>query len=95
MAVNPLGSGGVNEPGQKRVGGVAPAGSNPAPAGRDVDADSVELSAEALRLAAPDIPEGTLDAERLRIISQRIADGSYNADTAMDAIARKVAGELS
>ena len=94
MEVNPLGSGGVNEPGHKRVGGVVPGGSHPGATGRAVDADSVELSAEALRLAAPDIPEGTLDAERLRIISERIADGSYNSDAAVDAIARRVAGEL-
>lgn len=94
MAVNPLGSGGVNEPGQKRVGGVGPNGGNAAPASRAVDGDSVELSAEALKLASPDIPGGTLDADRLSAISKRIADGSYNGDAVVDAIARKVAGEL-
>ena len=93
MAIDPLGTSGIPEAGAKRAGGVplpeqdAAAGKA---AGKAPATDSVEVSAAARELAAPDIPTGTLSADRLREVTQRLADGSYDSRAAIDAIARGI-----
>lgn len=103
MAIDPMGPGGPADPSIRR--GAERLERSAAPAPRTTtentksDAlvgDTVELSAEALRLAAGnDIPQGTLSAERLAEITERIAAGRYDSAAAREAIARGIAGELS
>lgn len=93
MAIDPLGSSGIPEAGAKRAGGVPQSEQDTAAtrsAAKTAAADSVEVSAEARELAAPDIPAGSLDADRLREITGRLADGTYNGREAIDAIARGI-----
>lgn len=95
MAIDPLGSGGIPEAGARRVqtGNTDP--DTPLKAKpRQAAADSVDVSSEARRLATPDIPENTLPADYLHILSERIADGTYNSDAAIRAIADGVSGEV-
>lgn len=95
MAIDPLGSGSISEPGKKPVTGVTPPKTDaPASAARAAATDSVEVSEAARQLASPDIPSGTISGEALRDISARIADGSYNSDAVIDAIARNLPDNL-
>lgn len=101
MAIDPVPSSSIPDPGLKRadlppraeaLGAARPSVGEP-----DVEAgtDSVELSAEALRLAAgADIPSGSLSAERLAAITRRLGDGSYDSPAAQDAVARALMNEL-
>lgn len=103
MAIDPMGPGGPSDASGRRGAealgrGKQVAASRSVPAGTaDTTAagDTVELSAEALRLAAgADIPAATISPERLAEITQRIADGVYDGADARDATARGVMGEL-
>lgn len=102
MAIDPMGPGGPTDPsirrGAERLERAAAPTPRPTAESTRTDAavgDTVELSAEALRLAAGnDIPQGTLSAERLAEITERLATGSYDSAAAREAIARGVAGEL-
>lgn len=100
MAIDPLQSPGRSDPGVRRPDQPArPAPSGSGRPGSDTDpdaaADSVELSAEALRLAAGgDIPSGTVTPERLADITRRLGDGSLDSDAAHDAIARGLSKEV-
>jgi hypothetical protein len=103
MAIDPLSTPGVPDPGLRRsdpsVRSDAPApvrNAAPAENAPESGADSVELSAEAMRLAAgADIPSGTLSPERLAAITQRLADGGFDTPEAHDAIARALTDELA
>ncbi|MDZ4257286.1 MAG: hypothetical protein U0974_04530 [Gemmatimonadales bacterium] len=98
MAIDPLGSGAPADPTLRRATDRLERGQSVAnqraPIAAPADApagDSVVLSAEAIRRASgADIPSGTLSAERLAEITQRIADGSYDSEAAREAIAKKV-----
>lgn len=102
MAIDPLNTSGVPDPSVRRpdqsgrpdtpppARGVAGSESGTEPA-----SDSVELSAEAIRLAAgADIPTDTMPADRLAEITRRLAAGGYDTAQAHDAIARALRGEL-
>jgi anti-sigma28 factor (negative regulator of flagellin synthesis) len=103
MAIDPMGPGGPADPSIRRGAERLERSAAPAPRATSdstrTDAavgDTVELSAEAIRLAAgEDIPQGTLSAERLAEITERIASGRYDSAAAREAIARGIAGELS
>ena len=57
--------------------------------------DTVELSGAALEGARTDaVPSGEIDAARLREISRRIADGSYDAAEVRMAVAEKILREV-
>jgi len=95
MAIDPLGSGGIPEAGTRRVTtGGADTDAAPKSQPRPTAADSVEVSSEARRLSTPDIPVETLPADYLREVSGRVADGSYNSDAVVKAIAEAVAKEI-
>jgi len=102
MAIDPLPSSGVPDPAVRRADqSVRPDAPAPARAtsgpdqGPEAVSDSVELSAEAIRLAAgSDIPSGTLSPERLAAITRTLAEGGFDTDAAHDAIARALRGEL-
>ncbi|HET9065672.1 MAG TPA: flagellar biosynthesis anti-sigma factor FlgM [Gemmatimonadales bacterium] len=95
MAIDPLGSGGIPEAGARRVSTGGPdTDAAPRSQPRPTAADSVEVSSEARRLATPDIPVETLPADYLREVTQRVADGSYNSDAAIKAIAEGVTRDI-
>jgi hypothetical protein len=102
MAIDPMGPGGPADPSIRRGAERLERSAAPAPRpttestkGDTAIGDTVELSAEALRLAAGgDVPQGTLSPERLAEITERIAAGRYDSAAAREAIARGVAGEL-
>lgn len=103
MAIDPLSSSGVPDPSIRRADpSVRPDAPVPArvvttdsDAVADAPADSVELSAEAIRLASgSDIPMGTLSPERLAAITRTLAEGGFDTEAAHDAIARALRGEL-
>lgn len=103
MAIEPLSSSGVPDPSVRRTdSSLRPDAPTPARAGAadadsavDAPADSVELSAEAIRLASgSDIPRGTLSPERLAAITRTLAGGGFDTEVAHDAIARALRGEL-
>ena len=97
MAIDPLGSAGIPEAGARRTSDTAQIRGevNPAAAQRPDATDTAELSIEARRLASgADIPRATLTADHLLQISQRLADGSYNTDAAIDSIAKGIREEL-
>lgn len=94
MAIDPTGTGGINESAKRRVGQVGQAGIDVTPvAARSHAVDSIEVSEAARRLATPEIPSGSLTPEQMLSISQRIADGTYNGAEAIDAIARSLKAE--
>ncbi|MCL4866209.1 MAG: hypothetical protein KJZ47_09970 [Gemmatimonadales bacterium] len=102
MAIDPLASSGVPDPSMRRADpsvrpdAPVPARGGSAEAAPETPADSVELSAEARRLAAgSDIPVGTLSPERLAAITRTLAEGGFDTHAAHDAIARALRGELS
>lgn len=86
MAIDPVGSSGIPETSTRRVEPTASEGPGHA-AARPAGGDSVDVSAAARELATPDIPLGSIAAEQLRAISERIASGHYNSDAVIDAIA--------
>lgn len=102
MAIDPMGPGGPADPSIRRgaerlerSAAPAPRAANDTSKGEASVGDTVELSAEAIRLAAGgDVPQGTLAPERLAEITERIASGRYDSAAAREAIARGVAGEL-
>lgn len=95
MAIDPLGSGGVPEAGARRVATGGPdIDAAPKSQTRPTAADTVAVSSEARRLATPDIPADTLAAEHLREVTERLADGSYDSDAAIRAIADGIVGEI-
>lgn len=102
MAIDPMGPGGPSDAsrrrGAERLDRSQQATPRSTPAGTpdaSTSGDTVELSAEALRLAAgADIPSATITPERLAEITKRIAEGVYDGAEAREAVARGVIGEL-
>jgi hypothetical protein len=97
MAIDPLGSSGIPESNARRAANAPPIRPElTLPTGQRSDAvDTAEVSDEARRLAiGADIPHFTLAAQRLREISQRLADGTYNSDAVVDAIATGIKGDV-
>jgi len=102
MAIDPLNTPGVPDPSVRRPDQSGrPDTPPPARAVAGIDSgsepvsDSVELSAEAIRLAAgADIPAGTISADRLAAVTHRLAEGGYDTHAAHDIIARALQGEL-
>lgn len=100
MAIDKLNSSGIPDPSVRRPDQsarpeVPVRGSGGSETSLEPAADSVELSAEAIRLAGGgDIPSGTLSPERLAAITRTLAEGGFDTQAAHDAIARALRGEL-
>jgi hypothetical protein len=101
MAIDPMGPGGPSDAsirrGAERLERPASPTARPTETPRPdaASGDTIELSAEALRLATGgDIPQGTLPPDRLAEITQRLAAGRYDSAAAREAIARRIANEL-
>jgi hypothetical protein len=94
MAIDPVGSSGIPEAGARRVEPPAAGDTGARPAARTSGTDSVQVSTAAREMAQPDIPLGALSGEELRVITTRLASGSYNQDAVIKAIASQIDGDL-
>jgi limonene-1,2-epoxide hydrolase len=93
MAIDPLGQGSTHHAAQRA--GEAARSQEPAPVNTPaVDGgtgDQLLLSSTATDASAEvDVPAGTLSADALRVITERLASGHYDSE----AVADRVAGKL-
>lgn len=101
MTIESLGRSGAPQPDPRRTdaaakgAAVAATGAGTERTRADVAAaDTVELSAEAIALAAAEVPQGEMEPIRLRDITRKIADGQYEAPPTLEILTNRLMKEL-
>jgi hypothetical protein len=100
MTIRPTTPNPAHGSGASESGGVArrpPVGgesANPTPSPGPQGADRVEISPAARALQESVAGVGTLDAERLHLVLDRLQSGFYDQPEVLDVVARGVAGDL-
>ena len=97
MTVDSLGRSGAPQPEARRpdaasAGAAVTPAAAPAerPRAESAPADTVQLSAEALALAAEKIPSNEIEPLRLRDITRRIGQGEYEAPPSLDILTDRI-----
>lgn len=101
MTIDSLGRSGAPQPDPRRTDAAAK-GAAVAATGAGTErsradaaaADTVELSAEAIALAAAEIPASEVEPIRLREITRKIADGQYEAPPTLAILTDRILKEL-
>jgi anti-sigma28 factor (negative regulator of flagellin synthesis) len=96
MTVDGLGRSGAPQPDARRTDAAAAGAAITAaaaaerPRAESASADTVQLSAEALALAAEQVPSNEIEPIRLREITRKIGEGEYEAPPSLDILTDRI-----
>lgn len=101
MTIESLGRSGTPQPDPRRTDAAAKGAAVAAtgagterPRADAAAADTVQLSPEAIALAAAEIPRAEVEPLRLRDITRKIADGQYEAPPTLEILTNRLLKEL-